>query len=78
MDTHTDQANTDTQRLELNTFIKYNNILFKIIHLQNIDQNATEMPQWLEMLIKCSRCESTQVCLVSVAVFIKILNYKEE
>ena len=39
---------------ELETFKKYNNILLQIMQYQEIDQNATEMPDWLEMLIRSS------------------------
>lgn len=77
INTPSDQINTETYKLELNTFKKYNNIMFKIMLLQNIDSNATEMPKWLEMLIKCSKFEAIQICLVSVAVFIKILQYED-
>lgn len=72
------QINTEAYKLELNTFKKYNSILFKIMLLQNIDSNASEMPKWLEMLMKCSKYESTQICLVSVEVFIRILQYEDK
>lgn len=64
------QASPEDQKLELDTFKKYNKIMFKLMLLQNIDQSATQMPRWLEMLIKCSKFESTQICLVAVDVFI--------
>lgn len=67
--------------MELETFRKYNNILLKILYHQvpqeNVLSSANQLPEWLEMLIKCSKVQQTKICLVSIDVFIKILNVKE-
>ena len=64
-------------KLELDTFLKYNNIMLQIIHLQNVDSAASQMPEWLDMLIQCSKNSFTKICLVSVDVFIKILSFDD-
>jgi hypothetical protein len=63
--------------MELETFRKYNNILLKILYNQNVLSSDNHLPEWLEMLIKCSKVQQTKICLVSIDVFIKILNVKE-
>lgn len=55
---------------ELETFHKYNQIMLKILHYQNIDPSDTQMPEWLDMLIQTCKTRFTKVCLVSASVFI--------
>ena len=59
---------------ELDTFKKYNNIMFKLVQYQDVDAKATTIPKWMEMMIQCSKTEYTKICLVSVEVFIKIID----
>jgi hypothetical protein len=51
--------------------------MLQIIHLQNVDSAASQMPEWLDMLIQCSKNSFTKICLVSVDVFIKILSFDD-
>lgn len=70
-------AHSHDYQQELDTFKKYNNIMLKIVSLQDVDARATQMPKWLAMMIKCSKTTYTKICLVSVEVFIQILSYED-
>ena len=63
---------------ELETFKKYNNIMLKILPLQNLDSQTEQMPEWLDMMIQCSKVSFTKICLVSADVFIKILSLEDK
>jgi hypothetical protein len=69
--------NTLQYKQELDTYKKYNNIMLKVLHIQNIEANSEEMPPWLVTLIQSSKTQQTKICLVAVEVFIEILRFED-
>lgn len=43
--------NTLQYKTELDIYKKYNNIMLKVLHIQNIESNSEQMPPWLVTLI---------------------------
>ena len=63
---------------ELDTFIKYNKIMLEIVPLQIVETSATQMPEWLDMMIQCCKTKFTKINLVTVHVLIKILSLEDK
>ena len=38
-----------------------------------MDKTTDSVPEWLDMMIQCSKISATKICLVSVKTFLKIL-----
>ena len=36
------------------------------------------MPEWLDILLKCSKVQNTKICLVTIELFIKLLYYHDK
>lgn len=49
--------------------------MYKLVPYQDVNAQTETMPKWLEMMIQCSKVAQTQICLVSVEVFIQILYF---
>ena len=43
-----------------------------------VDSKAKKMPDWLDMLLKCSKVKTTKICLVTIELFIKLLHYHDK
>ena len=76
--THMIQDDMGQYKLELETFARYNIIIFKILQYQNISSQDLQMPEWLDMLIQSSKTNLTNICLDSVNIFINILRYNDK
>lgn len=76
--THLIQDDMGQYKLELETFARYNIIIFKILQYQNISSQDLQMPEWLDMLIQSSKTNLTNICLDSVSIFINILRNNDK
>lgn len=72
------QDDPQSYKLELETFKRYNNIMYKILKWQRIDASHTERPEWLNMMIKSSKAKYSALCLNSVKIFLNILDDEDK
>jgi uncharacterized protein (DUF608 family) len=50
--------------------------MFKIMRYQDVNENVTEMPDWLKMLIQSAKTSLTKyqtMCIVSAEIFNSII-----
>jgi len=71
------QEDPSRYTLEIETFKRYNKIMYKIIPYQTVNAADNERPEWLENLIESSKSKYPALCLNSVEFFLKILNNTE-
>lgn len=60
-------------KLRFNAFQKASSILYQIQKFSNINE-LHQMPEWLEMVIECSKTKKAKIVLVSIETFLGILS----
>lgn len=68
-----DHEYNDKFKLRFDTFKKASLILNKIQKYSNVTV-LNEMPEWLNMVIQCSKTKRAKIVLVSIETFLNILS----